>query len=213
MKRIIFCLVFLVVTTTANSDYLEVIRSATIKASPESAAHVYERPEIGARYVLLQTNQTNGYYRVWSLSAERPGWIYRSLVRRHPGDFPNAIGQSVSTQAGFDGENCRQHLNWGIPHQSDQILCRRGYAIGYNYERKVADWVSFYVTRETAHSSNVSRGEFAEDFDIPEQFRSTEDDYDEPVYDRGHLAPSAAIDYSRSANDETFLYSNMAPPA
>ncbi len=211
MKRTIFGFFLLLAANVVHSDYLEVTRSATIKAFPERASHVYERPEIGAHYTLLQDNQTNGYYQVWSLSADRPGWIYRSLVRRHPGESPNAIGQSVSTQAGFDGENCRQHLKWGIPHRSDVILCRRGYAIGYNYQRRVADWVSYYVTRETAHSANVGRGEFAEDFDIPEEFRSTEDDYDEPVYDRGHLAPSAAIDYSREANDETFLYSNMAP--
>lgn len=196
---------------SAFGDYLEVTRSATIKASPESGTTIYERPAVGTEYVLLQDGQTNGYYQIWSLQASRPGWIYRTLVRRHSGTSPNAIGQNRSTQAGFDGENCGEHLGWGIPHASDQILCRRGYAIGYNQQRKVADWVAYYVTRETAHSANVDRGEFAEDPDIDEQFRSDEDDYDEPLYDRGHLAPSAAIDFNREANDETFLYSNMTP--
>ncbi len=162
---------------TVHGDYLEVTRSATIKAFPEGGTTIYERPAVGTEYVLLQSNQTNGYYQVWSLQANRPGWIYRTLVRRHPGTSPNAIGQNRTTQAGFDGENCGEHLRWGIPHASDQILCRRGYAIGYNHQRKVADWVSYYVTRETAHSANVARGEFAEDSDILEEFRSDEDDY------------------------------------
>lgn len=209
MLRTITGILLLLGFGSVYGDYLEVTRSATIKAFPESGTRIYERPAVGTEYVLLQDNQTNGYYQVWSLQANQPGWIYRTLVRRHTGTSSNAIGQNRTTQAGFDGESCGEHLRWGIPNASDQILCRRGYAIGYNQQRKVADWVSYYATRETAHSANVTRGEFAEDPDIDERFRSDEDDYDEPIFDRGHLAPSAAIDFSREANDETFFYSNM----
>jgi len=46
---------------------------------------------------------------------------------------------------------------------------------------------------------------------IPKDFRSNARDYRRSGYDRGHLAPSGSIDFSRTANDETFLYSNMVP--
>lgn len=213
MRRVLCLVAFLgfLGLDTASADYLEVTRSATIKAEPHGGSQIYERVDPGAEYALLQPNQTNGYYQVWSATASQPGWIYRTLVRRHDGTSANAIGQDRTTQAGFDGESCGRHLLFGIPHRSDQVLCRHGYAIGYNYERRVPDWVSYYMTRGSAHGANVARGEFEEDPDIPAEHRSDEDDYDEPVYDRGHLAPSAAIDFSREANDQTFYYSNMAP--
>jgi len=36
-------------------------------------------------------------------------------------------------------------------------------------------------------------------------------DYSKSGFDRGHCAPSASIDYTASANSETFFYTNMFP--
>lgn len=52
---------------------------------------------------------------------------------------------------------------------------------------------------------------FREDLEIPEQFRAYPADYDEPVYEQGHLANSESVDGSPNAMDETFYMSNMVP--
>lgn len=102
------------------------------------------------------------------------------------------------------------HLKYGIPSNSDQIMCRLGYAIGYNYEKKSADWVAYQLKQET--TPGVERqNDFRVDPDIPTPFQTTPEDYDEPVYDLGHLANSESIDQSIEANSETFLMSNMVP--
>ena len=75
--------------TGVYGDYLEVRRSANIRAEPNSDARVIERVESGIHLELLdEGRQTNGYYSVRTVSLGQSGWIYRSLVRRYPGEIP-----------------------------------------------------------------------------------------------------------------------------
>lgn len=105
--------------------------------------------------------------------------------------------------------NC-SHLKYGIPKQSNVILCRVGYAIGYNNNLKSAEWVSYVLDREL--TEGVERlDNFRVDPDIETQFQTTPEDYEEPVYHQGHLANSESIDQTAKANDETFYMSNMTP--
>jgi endonuclease G len=104
----------------------------------------------------------------------------------------------------------RNHRALGKPCKADLILDRKGYSLGYSFERRAALWVSYIITRRSI-SVDVQRGErFYPDPDIPERYRVHPDDYKGSGFDRGHLAPSAAIDFSRKANDETFAMSNIA---
>ena len=76
----------------AKADYLEVRRSSTIKDRPVRDAVIIERPDIGSFLQLLDDgDQRNGYYRVVAPIARDPGWIYRTLVRRHPGNAPGTV--------------------------------------------------------------------------------------------------------------------------
>lgn len=121
------------------------------------------------------------------------------------------VAMPISVQAN-PNKVCGKHLVFGAPNGADQILCRNGYAVGYNYTHKIPIWASYHITNESAHGANVPRKKgFNIDKEIPHQHRSRQKDYSHSGHDRGHLAPSATIDYSRSANDETFLYSNMVP--
>ena len=58
-----------------------------------------------------------------------------------------AIGFTLTTfpslAAGFQ---CGEHVTLGVPGQSSLLLCREGYAAGYNYDTKVSDWVSYWMT-------------------------------------------------------------------
>lgn len=35
---------------------------------------------------------------------------------------------------------CNGHVSYGIPGPEDQLLCREGYTVGYNYDRKIPTW-------------------------------------------------------------------------
>lgn len=214
MRQVLAVLLICAVFGSANADYLVVSRNAQIKATPATNGELIERAEKGEQLTLLQNGkQTNGYYLVLAPQSREEGWIYRTLAKRHAGTTEELESSELGAPAGFDGTNCGEHLKYGVPHDSDVILCREGYAVGYNFSKKVPDWVSYDITNESANGKNkVGRSDkFFDDEEIPQEFRSGENDYLRTGYDRGHVAPSASIDFSRKANDETFLYSNMTP--
>lgn len=126
----------------------------------------------------------------------------------------NIILISLVTLLSFPtfAENCGQHLDKGMPStNSDQFLCRDGYAVGYNYDTKNADWVAYHVTAESVNITNKRSNSFKEDTEMPDYARSTLADYKGSGYDRGHLAPSATMDFTRESMKQSFLMSNMSP--
>lgn len=111
-----------------------------------------------------------------------------------------------------ENEVCGQHLVKGTPSEtSDQILCRSGYAVGYNYDTKNADWVAYYITAESVNAKFKRSNRFKADQELPEHAQATLSDYSKSGYDRGHLAPSAAMDFSQESMQSSFLLSNMSP--
>lgn len=126
----------------------------------------------------------------------------------------NIILVSLVTLLSFPtlAETCSQHLDKGIPStNSDQFLCRDGYAVGYNYDTKNADWVAYHITAESVNITNKRSNSFKEDTEMPDYARSTLADYKGSGYDRGHLAPSATMDFTRESMKQSFLMSNMSP--
>lgn len=103
-----------------------------------------------------------------------------------------------------------EHLSQGTPKQSSFVDCRVGYAVGYDYELKSAEWVAYKLERED-YVEVARQDDFREDEEIPREFRTRPSDYVEPVYDTGHLASSESLDESILENSETFLMSNMTP--
>lgn len=113
------------------------------------------------------------------------------------------------------GWECNDHIPLGIPTVTvgsvNQLLCRDGYAVGYSYATHEPAWVAYRLTRISVFPYTKRSNHFKEDIEIPEDYRSTLSDYKEPVYDRGHLAPSASMDFSEKSMEESFLLSNMTP--
>lgn len=102
------------------------------------------------------------------------------------------------------------YQKWGTPKQSDFVHCYVGYDMGYSYASKASEWVMYEV--EGTQAAEVERqNDFRENTDLPTAYRTYPTDYDEPVYDQGHLANSESINDSIAANSETFLMSNMVP--
>ena len=55
---------------------------------------------------------------------------------------PNASNDSTYQLTGKQTAKCNGHLLLGVPGKSDQILCRLGYAVGYDYSKKSVEWVA-----------------------------------------------------------------------
>ncbi|MBI1321102.1 MAG: hypothetical protein GC168_19430 [Candidatus Hydrogenedens sp.] len=98
IKRLVpAALALAVFAGAAAADYLEVRRPAAVKYGPESGAERIYGPEVGTNLQLLdEGQQENGYYKVSvpadAGSAVPVGWVYRTLVRRFPGDMPPVPG-------------------------------------------------------------------------------------------------------------------------
>lgn len=103
----------------------------------------------------------------------------------------------------------RNHRKLGEPCKTDKVLDRDGYSLGYSYKHKSALWVSYVISKGSI-GIDVDREDcFYADPEIPEKYRVQPEDYTNTGYDRGHQAPSAAIDFSRASNMETFAMSNI----
>ena len=104
----------------------------------------------------------------------------------------------------------RNHRKPGESCETDLVLDRQGFSLGYSYAHKTALWASYIIS---AGSVNLDLGSlysnFYADLDIPETYRTQPEDYVNTGYDKGHLAPSASIDFSLKANRETYMLSNV----
>jgi len=104
----------------------------------------------------------------------------------------------------------RNHRKLGEPCESDIVLDRAGYSLGFSFKRKCAVWVSYIVSKGSV-GVDVDRGiRFYADPEVPEKYRVKPEDFTNTGYDKGHLAPSAAIDFSVKSNSETFAMTNIA---
>lgn len=110
-----------------------------------------------------------------------------------------------------EGGSCNALLPFGRPNAADTLLCRTGYVIGFDCEKRSALWVAYEVTPAIHNSANVPRsGDFRADTELSENCRKELTDFD-GTYDRGHLVSSATLDANHRMNSETFLLSNMSP--
>jgi len=104
----------------------------------------------------------------------------------------------------------RNHQKYGQPCATDKVLKRKGYALGFSFKHKTALWASYIISKASV-GVDMERGEnFLPDTEVPQNCRVVPQDYSNTNYDRGHLVPSASVDYSRESNDETFLMTNIA---
>jgi endonuclease G len=93
----------------------------------------------------------------------------------------------------------------------EEIVRHTGYTLSYNEEHEQANWVAYILTGKETQGKHYERSNhFMPDPSISSG--SADDaDYDEPEYDRGHLAPAEDMAWSKTTMDESFYYSNMSP--
>ena len=108
------------------------------------------------------------------------------------------------------------HLPWGTPTApagaaNEGLLHNRHYVINYDADLMVPTWVA-YRLRNSDLTANRERTEcFRPDPRLPIGEGAICDDYEEPVFDRGHMVPNADMKRSLSAMLNTYMFTNMAP--
>jgi len=103
-------------------------------------------------------------------------------------------------------------FDWGFPFGSvDEVLTNEGFYVGYSDTRMNPLWVCYRVSAVQNPTSANRPSRFAVDYRT--EARVSHDDYTNSGYDRGHMAPNAAIAYcyGTDAQIETFLMSNVCP--
>jgi endonuclease G len=116
---------------------------------------------------------------------------------------------TLTISAPLDG--CREHIKYGAPSETGDLLCRLGYAISHNPDKRVANWVAYHLTAEKMNGIHPRSEDFRPDPDLSEDKRSKLSDYKGSGFHRGHMAPAASMKWSERAMSESFLLSNMAP--
>ncbi|MDB5870665.1 MAG: non-specific endonuclease [Ramlibacter sp.] len=116
---------------------------------------------------------------------------------------------SWPANAGF--EDCQEYVVYGLPGPSGDQLCRLGYALAHDPEKKTPIWVAEHITRERAMAQATRKDLFAPDPDLIAGQRAELRDYKGSGFDRGHMAPNADFNWDADAAKESFYLSNMVP--
>ena len=113
---------------------------------------------------------------------------------------------SVGIFASADSINTK----YGMP-KAEHVIDKGYYAISYNYEYKVPNFVAYHLSRIDLLRKLKRSGRWKVDLAVPAEYQATSSDYRRSGYDKGHLCPSADMVRSPKAMQATFCYSNCAP--
>jgi endonuclease G len=120
--------------------------------------------------------------------------------------FSSSIGFTFKTSS-FQEQNPFAYIPTST---TNQIIKHRYYALSYNEKYEQAEWVSYFLRSENEGIGHFKRPRFINDPKVSTESAAS-DNYKKSGYDRGHLCAAADMRFSKSAYDETFFTSNVAP--
>jgi len=96
----------------------------------------------------------------------------------------------------------------------DQIINKDFLTICYDYNLKAAIAVKYTLQGDLVNEVNIEkRPYFKTEKSIPKAYRAIYSDYTHSGFDRGHIAPDAAFDWSQESLDATYSLANIMPQA
>jgi len=108
------------------------------------------------------------------------------------------------------------HLPWGVPvaaaaATAEHLLIQHDYILDYDDDLHLPLWAAYRLTAADLAAKRPRTECFRSDPRLAEAAASFCSDYDEPIFDRGHLVPNADMTRSEAAMLNTYLFSNMTP--
>lgn len=110
------------------------------------------------------------------------------------------------------GAHLGTHASQGSP-TNEELLVQAGYVIMHDGDLRTALWTAHRLTRE-----DVIRGEskdrvecFRPDIRLPEDHAAIKEDYEEPIFDRGHMTSDRDLRDNLTEQLNSYILSNMAP--
>ena len=96
----------------------------------------------------------------------------------------------------------------------NQIIDNEFIHICYDHKLKAAKSVAYHLDGDLMNSPNIDeRPSFYVEKSIDKQYRVSTTDYTNSNYDRGHLAPDAAFDWSDESLNAVYTLANIIPQA
>lgn len=108
-------------------------------------------------------------------------------------------------------EECSEFAAFGVPGLAGDLLCRKGYLLSHDPDRKTPVWVAEHLTRAKSKRQVQRSDDFRADSDLVRGKRAELSDYRGSGYDRGHMVPAADMSWDDQAMSESFYLSNMVP--
>lgn len=105
------------------------------------------------------------------------------------------------------------HLPYGTPAVSeDELLLHQDeFIINYNQKHRVPMWVAYKLDLSLFNYNLERKDCFRRDIRLSQEISPVCDDYDEPIYDRGHMVPAADLKVSQAAIVNSTILTNIAP--
>ncbi|MBR3079034.1 MAG: DNA/RNA non-specific endonuclease [Prevotella sp.] len=129
-------------------------------------------------------------------------------------NFPFCIAFLISQFAFGFQSSCAQDECLEKPAplkgKSEIIMKRKGYAVSYNKDNKIPNWVAWHLTSERVDGKYKRTGGYQEDIEVPIP-RATREDYDSTKWSHGHMCPAADNKWDERAMMESNLLTNICP--
>jgi len=109
------------------------------------------------------------------------------------------------------------HLPFGIPvprsgATNEPVLVQRDYVIGYDDMLRIPIWTGHRLRSVDLASQRERLECFRRDPRIRDAGSAAFcADYDEPIFDRGHMVPNSDMERSEAAMINTYMFTNMTP--
>jgi DNA/RNA endonuclease G (NUC1) len=129
----------------------------------------------------------------------------------------NAYNALLQLDSAEIAETDGLHLPRGVPSRptgatNEIALHQDDYVMNYDEDLKVATWAAYRLRGVDVAASRERKQCFRRDPRISDDDDASFcEDYDEPVFDRGHIVPDADMSHCEAAQLNTYIFTNMAP--
>ena len=134
----------------------------------------------------------------------------RQVVKAYAAnDTGNAVKAEVEYKAPAGDEAL---LMQQVPKEcAQQILRRVGYVVSYNPDNRIPNWVAWQLTESHTTGPYKRAGIGFQADSEAKGVQVTTFDYSRSGYDRGHMCPSGDNKWDKTAQQQSFLMTNICP--